>query len=343
MISSVEISNFRGIKHLRLHNLGRLNVIVGPNGTAKTALLEGIYLAGGNTPENLLKTKQWRGREGGEVSGDIQVLQNALWADTFRDPDAGDAFVQIIDHSGNIRDVKIERIAPTRVIGSEGVAGLTHVGMKFTWQAPEGRSEIIPKLSAQGIMMETAHPGPGVHFLPARMNVSEAETARTYSRLSVEGRADTFEKAFYSEFPWLSDVGVEAPGIGPALYARMANGRKLPLTMISGGISHLAGMMVRLAANPGCMLLIDEIENGFYYDRYESIWRTLFSLAESSDSQVFATSHSLECLKALSRALPGAAKDIRFIRSRMSSTADVSFQQMSGDGLFKAIEIGEVR
>ncbi len=159
-LTQLQLSGFKSFaKATKLEFRDVITVIVGPNGTAKTALLESIYLAGGNTPENLLKTKQWRGREGGEVTGDIQVLQSALWADTFRDPDAGDAFVQIIDHTGNIRDVTVERIAPTRVIGGEGIAGLTHVGMKFTWQSPEGRSEVVPKLSPQGIVMEAAHPG----------------------------------------------------------------------------------------------------------------------------------------------------------------------------------------
>jgi ABC-type branched-subunit amino acid transport system ATPase component len=342
MIRNIEISNFRGIDHLRLHDLGRVNVLVGPNGSGKTAFLEAIYLAGGNSPENLIKTKQWRGRELTELSGELKMVQDALWADTFRDPNVGEASIQIVDDNNAIRSVFIRRIEPARVFDAAGVSNLAHVGMHFLWEGPEGKAEVVPTFTPSGIQVPAVFPGPGVHLLSARMNISESETARTFSRLTLEGDPSAFLSAFVREFPWLSEVDVQAPAGPPALYARMNNGRKLPLTMISGGISHLAAIMVRLAANKRAVMLIDEIENGFYYDHYESIWRTVFELAELSDSQIFASTHSVECLKALSTALADRADQVRFIRSRRED-GEVRFQQMSGQGLFKALKIGEVR
>jgi hypothetical protein len=44
MIESLEVSNFRAFKHLKVPNLRRINVITGANGSAKTALLESIIL-----------------------------------------------------------------------------------------------------------------------------------------------------------------------------------------------------------------------------------------------------------------------------------------------------------
>lgn len=122
----------------------------------------------------------------------------------------------------------------------------------------------------------------------------------------------------------------------------MVLGRRLPLTMISGGINHLAGIMVRLAANPGCLLLVDEIENGFFYSRYASIWRTLYDLAEAVDGQIFTTTHSRECLDALATALPEKAHDVRFIRTRLRGN-EISMEQLTGETLFRALKIGEVR
>ena len=44
------------------------------------------------------------------------------------------------------------------------------------------------------------------------------------------------------------------------------------------------------------VLLIDEIENGLYYETLPQIWKGIAALAASENIQVFATTHSRECL-----------------------------------------------
>ena len=50
------------------------------------------------------------------------------------------------------------------------------------------------------------------------------------------------------------------------------------------------------------MLLVDEIENGLHYSVQTEIWRTIFGLAKDLDVQVFATSHSWDCVRAFQEA-----------------------------------------
>jgi AAA15 family ATPase/GTPase len=45
-------------------------------------------------------------------------------------------------------------------------------------------------------------------------------------------------------------------------------------------------------------LLIDEIENGIHYTAHEEFWQHLFKLCKELNVQVFATTHSLEMIKA---------------------------------------------
>ena len=44
ILDSLEIRRFRGIDHLRIERLGRVNLIVGKNNVGKTTLLEALRL-----------------------------------------------------------------------------------------------------------------------------------------------------------------------------------------------------------------------------------------------------------------------------------------------------------
>lgn len=51
------------------------------------------------------------------------------------------------------------------------------------------------------------------------------------------------------------------------------------------------------------MLLIDEIENGLHHSALATIWEGLFLAAKEVGVQIFATTHSLECIQAAHEAM----------------------------------------
>ncbi len=63
MIRSLEIERFRCFNSVKLDDVRKFNVITGPNGSGKTALLEALFVAGGNTAEIYLRANIWRGKE----------------------------------------------------------------------------------------------------------------------------------------------------------------------------------------------------------------------------------------------------------------------------------------
>ena len=50
------------------------------------------------------------------------------------------------------------------------------------------------------------------------------------------------------------------------------------------------------------MLGIDEIENGLHHSTLESVWSWLATVSAASSMQIFATTHSEECVQAACRA-----------------------------------------
>lgn len=47
------------------------------------------------------------------------------------------------------------------------------------------------------------------------------------------------------------------------------------------------------------ILCIDEIDNGLYYDKQEIFWEQIIKLCEENNIQLFATTHSYDCVKSL--------------------------------------------
>ena len=52
----------------------------------------------------------------------------------------------------------------------------------------------------------------------------------------------------------------------------------------------------------GGILLVDEIENGIHYSVQTNLWHLVFEMAARLDVQVFATTHSYDCIKAFEAA-----------------------------------------
>ena len=69
MIDSLSIKNFRLFKDVKVDGCRRINILVGENGSGKTALLEALFLAAGVSPELALRTRAWRGVDAERVSG----------------------------------------------------------------------------------------------------------------------------------------------------------------------------------------------------------------------------------------------------------------------------------
>jgi predicted ATP-dependent endonuclease of OLD family len=340
MIRTVHIENFRGLRDVHITGAQRINVLVGPNGTGKTAFLEALYLACGNSPELLLRTRQWRGREG-RFQGEQSRALPAIFGEVFwRDLSPR---ITIQSESGN-RSIEIERTEVLQSVTLSGEESKATSGLIFRYSDESAEENVVPTFDGNKITIPTSKIQPiASNFIAARVNMSEEEAARHLSSLRIENRDTEFIKAIQTEFPMISDLTPEAPQGSLAIYAKMVGiDKKLPLANISGGINYLAGVLVRLAAVRNQVMMIDEIENGLYYDRYRSMWRALHNLSVTNDSQVFATTHSIECLKALEEALTDHPDSIRFLRCRFEN-GEVRIEQLAGDTLFKALEIGDVR
>lgn len=76
----------------------------------------------------------------------------------------------------------------------------------------------------------------------------------------------------------------------------------LPLYNLGDGMLRALGISLALVNVRNGILLIDEFENGLYYTVQPDIWRLIFQVARRLNIQVFATTHSWDCIEAFQRA-----------------------------------------
>ena len=81
---------------------------------------------------------------------------------------------------------------------------------------------------------------------------------------------------------------------------------RVRLTSMGDGINRILTIILSMLNCPaGGALAVDEIDNGLHYSVQEQLWKMVFSLANELDVQVFATTHSMDCLKSFAQVNSG--------------------------------------
>jgi AAA15 family ATPase/GTPase len=68
--------------------------------------------------------------------------------------------------------------------------------------------------------------------------------------------------------------------------------------MMGEGFSKLLTILTAIVLGESRIMLIDEIESGFHYSVFPLVWKAIVEAAIKSAVQIFATTHSWECLEA---------------------------------------------
>jgi AAA15 family ATPase/GTPase len=63
------------------------------------------------------------------------------------------------------------------------------------------------------------------------------------------------------------------------------------------GMARLLFLALAIASAPNGLVLVDEVENGLHHTVMERVWRAIAAFARNFNVQIFATTHSQECIE----------------------------------------------
>ena len=106
------------------------------------------------------------------------------------------------------------------------------------------------------------------------------------------------------------------------------NNRPIPLGSMGDGMLRVLQLLLAMYPAKGGYFLIDEFENGLHHSVQEGLWELLFKMAKQLDIQVFATTHSNDCITSFAN-VAIKHKDIKGSLSRLKRiTTDDGVQQI---------------
>ena len=87
---------------------------------------------------------------------------------------------------------------------------------------------------------------------------------------------------------------------------------------------YIAIISAILVCQEGC-LLIDEIENGIHYMQLDRLWEIILTLSEALNCQIFAATHSKDCIEAYYKVSKKLAyKNVSYIKMTRLKSGKIS-------------------
>ena len=351
------VKRFRCLQEVEVSSLGKLNLILGANNVGKTALLEAIWLHHGfHNPELGERIERFRGiphAKGNEFLHDLFLgfdpskpieLVATL-------PDGSKKTLRVTRHeikawpSGAlgqpIPDLDLEE--PERVSETTTKSILSEIH----FECPEQNSFARAIVALDGVHYEHAgiKPASTAVFLAARRRGAAAELAERFGDVAVTKELRRLIGLLNLLEPRLEDLRMLHRGGLPLIYGDVGTTQLVPIALMGDGMSRLLEIALAFSAAKGGLLLVDEIENGLHYMVMPKVWRSIKQLAEAYDVQVFAATHSAECLQAAYEALQDeSAGTFAVHRLERAEQDQIRAITLDIDSLGAALEMGgEVR
>jgi hypothetical protein len=365
MLTHLKIERFRGLNELSLTDASRVNLIVGRNDTGKTSLLEAIRLLLSGDPRHLRRTARNRiERRPTDLSQDYQLAFYQAHSDhplLINGTVSGIA----LSAQAEIRDIQGEETLPfdldSEGDAAEDVESLLQRGREIIVEVTaDGQAKAIIRQPLQGrstVALQSQRQFVGGSFpdVPPLvwLGTNRAEVwshARRYSALYRSGGADILLNILKEIEPRLRSLVVLTmkrnelfPSIA-VLEADLGFDQTLPLDSMGDGFSNIISILSAIGGAKGGLCLIDEVDNGIHYSLLSQVWRSVVSAADVYNSQVWATTHSYDCINAIYEALNDTPEALRVHRLERRTDGAVIIHTFDHAMLGRALESGlEVR
>jgi energy-coupling factor transporter ATP-binding protein EcfA2 len=289
LISSIEISNFRGIHEGKLEKLSPLTILVGPNGCGKSAVLDAMLIGSiWDTSVGIVQA----------VQRHPQVNEGAKWL-LWRSGGNGQCEIRIVADDVS-RHCRIESPHPTQpgqipiVCSVSDSAGRSLDKIEIVFQP----GNVIGSVATETPSVPSHERMPGARLVECHREHQLLH--RLVSAAIESGRFEQVMALLKEVVPELRDIRIlteQAPAGDQPIVHLVYEQRSVPVALSGDGIHSLLRLAVELASQPEGTVLLEEPEVNQHPGAMRQTARAI--LAAVKRLQVVLTTHSLELIDAL--------------------------------------------
>ncbi|WP_079864358.1 AAA family ATPase [Pseudomonas aeruginosa] len=316
MIKDFEIEKFRHFDKLTLENLSRVNLFVGKNSAGKSALLEALLLFFSQMSQKYIylihqAREEWDGRS---ISLEQNPMRHLFYGHKL--PKFGEDGLSLSSKKDKrsfklkiapyIKERDPERMIITYVpLSKEDVRAMDE-SLYENFVILEKGSEIIRLISSDSDMREMERrmrisknkfPQENCLFVPT-YGLDEEEIASLWDSISLTELEDAVIRGLRLIEPKveaIAFVGGDRRSRVPLVKLK-GQIEPMPLRSLGDGMRKIFQIVLSLANSRDGVLLVDEFENGLHWSVQEEAWKLVFELSRALNVQVFATTHSRDCV-----------------------------------------------
>ena len=360
MLKSLEIKNFRSLKDFQVSKLGGVNLIVGKNNSGKSSVLEALRIYAGNARRGLLEQiasghdETCRLKDNEQNGSDMhlpfedlftgrQFPQDETLAISIGEVASDDDTLRIehgllIEEAVNVIDdlgKLVEKNTHLRRMLNSSYEELSSEAFNHALFVTKGERSYPP------IQLDVPR-SPKLKYSFTKITVTLPCSVIPPHFISVDEMANEWDKIVFTEheevvrqalqiiIPEFENLTFVSKDKNSSMkFRRFAkvkmsdSPRPVPLNSLGDGMLRVLQLVLKVFPAEGGFLLIDEFENGLHFSVQEKVWAMLFELAKKLDIQIFATTHSWDCIESFANAAI-ARKDVEGVLFRVGRSAKKS-------------------
>ncbi|MCB4744110.1 MAG: AAA family ATPase [Sulfurovum sp.] len=298
-IKNIEIKNFKCFNDFKAEGFGRVNLIGGKNNVGKTAFMEACYIENSKDVFDLYNKLL-------EVETHRNIINNLLYS---REKKA--------DIEKLIKDNLSFHIEKTKIQLNKNTYSVEIIisNKKEIYEF----SKLTELLDLSFINAKSFH---SLDFLGQ-------DTSPDWLLNHMIGTAKLEDQYHKINSSLLKVFNVDNIDMIDNLPYLKKAGKYQPLAQFGQGIKSFIDIIFSLSLANNKTIFIDEIENGIHYTNLDKLWEFILAISKKQNVQVFATTHSKECIESYARVAKRLEnEEIRFLslyRNKENELKSITF------------------
>jgi AAA15 family ATPase/GTPase len=273
-IKNIEIKNFKLFKDFKAEGFGRVNLIGGKNNVGKTAFMEACYLSQSENTQSLFARLL-------EIASHRDIV-NRLLSRTTIDED----IKELINSEYIMILINKKRVAFYKDVNNKGIYVIETP--YFDYLSYTDLSDII------NFFIKNTKYNFTINFISPYSN-SNQELEDIIGQSKLDNKYDELNKYLLGTF------GIESIDIIKNKPMLKDGNKYKELSYYGQGIKTFINLISSILLLKDDIIFIDEIDNGIHYSNLDKLWEIILTISKQQNVQVFATTHSKECIESYAR------------------------------------------